>query len=84
MENYICPKKQPKTSGFKDWKSIGKAQPEISEEAEPIEPLNDELKQTVLKSLQLMVENNGRESVEVFKTSYTPEDWQWLMNELTK
>lgn len=45
--------------------------------------VDDELKQTVLKSLILMVEQNGRESIEVFKTSYTPEDWQWLVDELT-
>ena len=84
LRRRLYPKKYPKTSGLKDWRSVGKAQSEISEPLDEIEPLSDDLKKTVLKSLQLMVEQNGRESVEVFKASYTPEDWQWLMNELTK
>ena len=57
---------------------------EIAEIApESVEPLNDELKQTVLESLQKMSKNNGKESVEFFKNNYTPEDWNWLIEELS-
>ena len=84
LRRRLYPKRQPKTTGLKDWKSVGKAKPGVSELSKPAETLNKDLRQTVLKSLQQMVEQNGRESVEVFKTSYTMEDWNWLMNELEK
>ena len=51
---------------------------------EPVEPLNEDIKQTVLESLRQMVKQNGRESVEFFKINYTPEDWNWLMTEVDK
>jgi hypothetical protein len=51
---------------------------------EPVEPLDEDIKQTVLESLRQMVKQNGRESVEFFKINYTPEDWNWLMTEIDK
>ena len=49
---------------------------------EAVEPLDENIKQTVLESLRQMVKQYGRESVEVFKINYTPEDWYWLMTEI--
>lgn len=82
LRRRLYPKNQLKTPKLKDWKSVGKPEPDISGSSEQIEPLSEDLRQTVLQSLQLMVEQNGRESVEVFKTSYTPDDWNWLMSKL--
>lgn len=82
LRRRLYPKNQMKTPKLKDWKSVGNAKPEVSNASEPIEPLSEDLRQTVLQSLQSMVKQNGRESVEVFKTSYTPEDWNWLMSEI--
>jgi hypothetical protein len=51
---------------------------------EPVEPLDEDIKQTVLKSLRQMVKQNGRESIESFNINYTPEDWNWFMTEVDK
>jgi len=49
---------------------------------EPVEPLDNDIRQTVLESLRQMVKNNGRESVDFFKSNYTETDWSWLMANL--
>jgi hypothetical protein len=67
----------------KSKKTFEPGKTEIIETAsEPVEPLDDDIKQTVLESLRKMVKDNGKESVEFFKNNYTSEDWNWLIGEL--
>ena len=75
----------PKVAKGKLKKPFEPGKAEIAEiSPEPVEQLEDDIKQTVLESLRQMVKSNGRESVEFFRGNYTPEDWSWLMDELRK
>lgn len=46
------------------------------------EPLSEDGRQTVLKSLQSYIDKEQKEFVLSFQDSYTEEDWQWLMQNL--
>jgi len=82
LSRRLYSKKQAKPK-LKDWKTVGSTKPENSV-VETVEPLSDSLKETVLNSLRSVEKQNGKEAVEVFKSNYTTEDWDWLMNKLNK
>lgn len=46
------------------------------------EPLDEEQKEIKLQSLRQMVERNGVEHIEVYRTNFTEDDWTWLMQNL--
>jgi hypothetical protein len=82
LQRRLYPKKQPKQK-VKDWQSVGNTAP-TTPTSELIEPLNEELRQTVLKSLQHIIKKNGREAIDVYKGNYTSEDWDWFIIELQR
>lgn len=78
LRRRLYPKTKPKTPQSKkstDWQTVGKP-------AESAEPLDEDIRRTVLESLRQIINQNGREAVEMFSSNYTSEDWTWLMKEL--
>jgi hypothetical protein len=88
LKRRLYPKRETKKERGKNWQSVGKLEREIHSGSENVDPpidiaaLDENLRQTVLGSMRLMISQNGKEAIECFKSSYTQEDWDWLMNEL--
>ena len=72
-------KTQEKTKAAVTNTDVGKYDPPDEPEA-----LSLELRETVAESMQKISEQQGREAIEIFKKSYTTEDWNFIKSRIVE